>query len=221
MSAIKISKDKNGNCYGPQVITPIGRAMYVNLATPNTYKKYTCNLVLEKTEENKEYLIKEVLSVAKEVLEAMYGVGNVPEELPSSPLMDGDEPNENGVIVESTKGCWILRMSSNEPLIGGACVDNNAKPYDAAKIAPGNFIRAVVTPMAFKMSSVSFGLVWKLAQVQFLKDDGVRLRGNVPTGNLLTPLSMEEVPTTGLGTVSAAEITGQAAAKKSGLTSLA
>ena len=216
---IPINKDKFGNCYGPQVVTPLGRIMYPQLATPNQFKKYTANLLIEKTEKNKVDVEKDLLELANACLVEMYGSeANIPDSLPSMPVVDGDEADEEGKLNETTKGYWILRLSSKQALTSATCVDANTQPYDPANLVGGMWVRAVVNPMAFKYSSVSFGVVWQLAQLQFVKDDGVRLRGSVPQGTLLTPIAVDDAPTVGMGALASA---AAAPTKKSGLRALA
>lgn len=221
INGIKIGTDKYGNCYGPQVVTPVGRVMYVNLATPSMFNdkaKYSINLLLEKTEENKKVLLEEVLPLSTAALTAFYkSEAAIPEVMPSMPFIDGDQPDAEGKLNEAQKGCWVFRAASGEPLAEAAVLDYDCKPYDPAKILGGMFCKLVMHPMAFKYSKQSFGLVWKLDQVQYIGDDGVRLKGAVPVGNLLTPTTKISVPTAGLAPVSASTAP---AGERKGLSSL-
>lgn len=165
-----------GNVFGDVVATPIGRATFVHLTSPNTkYKpeKYGLHILFKKDDDLVKEGLRQIQAICKRMAEQKFG-----DKIPSfsyPPFRDGDEQKYQGF-----SGCYYIKCSSSKkPEI----VDTKKKGLDAALVAPGVLVRAVVTPILFDS-----GFSYQLTLVQFVKDDGVRYYGGPDPKSLLSAL---------------------------------
>ena len=179
----KYYENSYGNTFGSMTATPIGRATFVHLVTPNTkYKpeKYGLHVLFPKNDETVKAGLNALIAQCKAIAEQKYG-----KKVPAftyGPVRDGDEETYQGF-----KGCWFIKCSSKkQPEI----VDTKRQGLDPNIIVPGVLVRPVVTPILFDS-----GFAWQVHVVQFIKDDGVRYYGGPDPKSLLSALDEVDAPT--------------------------
>lgn len=171
-----------GNTFGSMIATPIGRATFVHLVTPNQkYKpeKYGLHVLFPKNDETVKKGLNAIISMCKDMAIQKYG-----KEIPAftyGPVRDGDEETYQGFA-----GCYYIKCSSKrQPEI----VDTKRQGLDPNLVVPGVLVRPVVTPILFDS-----GFSYQVHVVQFIKDDGVRYYGGPDPKSLLSALDEVEVP---------------------------
>jgi hypothetical protein len=166
-------KDKYGNIHGPEVITPILRCMYVNLAKPSEYIKdkpqWGCLLVWDKTE-SPDWA--PIIGVAKSVIEQHPKKKNFQAD---SFIKDGDERiDDEGRVKKDFAGRYYVSLSSSKPIV---VLDRSRNLMDPASILGGMLIRARARVIASTPSG-SFKVSLKPTAIQLVQDDGVRYGGS-------------------------------------------
>jgi hypothetical protein len=175
-------KNKFGNVFGEQVVTPVGRAIYTYLKEPNrTFKpeKYGLTILFDKKTTPKDELNKLIIACKE--------VANGGASFTYGPLRNGDDPTEKtGKPRADFVGNWYIQAkSSQRPFVvqskNGANVD-----VDPDIIVPGVLVRAVVQVILFDS-----GFAYGLKVVQFIKDDGKRFMVGADPRDLLDVLGEE------------------------------
>jgi len=179
----KYYENSYGNTFGTLIATPIGRATFVHLVTPNAkYKpeKYGCHILFPKDDATVKAGLNQLIAMCKSMAAQKYG-----DKIPAfvyGPVRDGDEQKYQGFA-----GCWYIKASSKrQPEI----VDAKRTGLDVNLVVPGVLVRGVVTPVLFDS-----GFSYQLQCVQLIKDDGVRYYGGADPKSLLNALDEEESET--------------------------
>lgn len=187
----KYFKDGYGNIHGPEVETPVGRAIYVNLDEPNTYQPdkptYGLTLLIDKDEPGNNFkaIVDKITAVAKDVISEHPKAKHFD---PQGFLKDGDEKlNADGEVRPEFEGKWYISLANAKKL---PCVGRKREDIPFDFIQPGMKVRALAKVVASTPSG-SCKLSLKPQLIQFVEDDGVRLGGR----NLKAQLSeLDELP---------------------------
>lgn len=196
-------KNAFNNTFGEMMGTPIGRAMWVNLVTPNAKfkpEKFGLTILFDKKDPACKTQLNQMIAACKDIATSVYGA-KVPA-FTYPPIRDGDE-NEK---YKNFKGMYYIGAKSKNRI---EVIDAKKNTLDAAIVAPGVLVRAVVTPILFDS-----GFAWQLNAVQFVKDDGVRFYGGADPKSLFDELQEEDQPAAESAAEPAAESTSAEAADK-------
>lgn len=197
MDNTKYFENSYQNIFGSMMATPVGRATFVHLVTPNEkYKpsKYGLHVLFPKNDEATKKGLNAIISMCKTMAEQKFGKDKIPG-FTYGPLRDGDEETYQGFA-----GCWFIKCSSKrQPEI----VDTKKTNLDPNLIVPGVLVRPVVTPILFDS-----GFSYQVHVVQFIKDDGVRYYGGPDPKSLLSALDEPEVSEDVTVAVSADKVLG-------------
>jgi len=185
-----LRENKFGNLYSPNSLPlPIGRIVFLNLATPSQkYKKYGCTLLFKKDDKAALPLLKNLKADFEKLVKHKYGA-KAPG-LTSAPVGDGDSSptsasnsNPIGETYKEFKGCYYVRLGSPTPI---RVVDANNKDLEASKLTAGMLCDGVAQCMLFDK-----GCSWKGLCIRLVKDDGQRIYTGPDPVSQLTKLSAE------------------------------
>lgn len=186
----ELKENKFGNIYSNNSLPlPVGRVVFINLATPSQkFKKYGCTLLFKKDDKAALPLLKGLKADFEKLVKHKYGA-KAPG-LTSAPVGDGDtsptsasNSNPIGETYKEFKGCYFVRVGSPTPI---RVVDANNKDMEASKITAGMLCDGVAQCMLFDK-----GCSWKGLVIRLVKDDGQRIYTGPDPVAQLTKLSAE------------------------------
>ena len=156
------------------VITGKVRASFVHIFEPQSINgsepKYTCSLIIPKSDTTTLNKIRSALDQAKETGRTKWG-GKIPANL-KMPLRDGDVDRPDDPAYE---GCFFVNATSKEA--PGVVDRDRVKITDPQRIYSGCYIRACIDFYPFNVNG-NRGLACALKGVQFWSD-GEPLNGRV------------------------------------------
>lgn len=182
----KFFRNRFGNVFGLAMLTPIGRADWVYLSTPNSHfkpEKYSLTILFDKTDKAVKAELNKMITACAELATQEYGDKKTGFKF--APIRNGDEENEKGKAPHP--GYYYIKANNAmRPTVkatkGGRNVD-----VDPAIVTAGVKVIAEVQPMLF-----DDGFAWRLNAVQFVKNDGVKFTHGPSAGDMFDILSEDE-----------------------------
>lgn len=181
--------NKFGNVFGEMMATPIGRANFINLKTPNTkYQpaKYGLSILFEKKDAAVKTGLNVMIKHCKDLIAFAASKGKKTEEFTVGPIRDGDSDKTSKY--QGFAGKWFIsaKNASQPDMI---MMGKKMEVASPDLFLPGVLVRATVSPIIY-----DDGVSWKVHAVQFVKDDGVRFYGGPDPKSLLAALDEDEPP---------------------------
>lgn len=172
-----------GQVYTAMLRTPVGRAAFTKLITPDIYQgqpKYRTCILFPKDNPEVVNSLKRLETAAEEALKKKFGDKLDKQRVAlNAALRDGDDAKM--AEYKGFKGCWYIQPGTKQiPTI----VDEKESAIGAEAIISGMKVRAVVTGII-----TDKGVGWRLDILQLVLDDGVRYLGGPDPRRLL---SMDE-----------------------------
>lgn len=180
-----------GHVYGVKLVTPVGRLSWPSLVTPREgmevngnpgTPRYELTLLLEEKNPKVKVFFERVERMAEEMCEVFNGVGESPLKKKKASRIDpedltfyktDDEFDLDKYTYYKNQLIIVARNAERPNLIS---LDKTEKDeyvqLEPTKFIAGQLIRIVVTPII-----TVHGLSYKLNDVQFIRDDGVRFGG--------------------------------------------
>lgn len=183
-----------GQIFGPKLVTPMGRIGWAHLIKPKEFKgkikegetpptpRYELTFMLKKDDAKVKVWL-EQLEVHKNEMVKLFNDGAKTKIMVESTAQDGDKDFDFDEYpsLELYKGNWIMTFRNAEkPNLYGLDKDEkgNLIPVEDRKFLAGILARAVITPII----TASGGITYKMLDVQYLRDDGIRYGGNAMSG---------------------------------------
>jgi len=176
------------------MITNVHTINYPNLFRPKETQsgelKYSCSLLIDKTDKEGVAMIKAEIDRAIEKGKELYWKGRVPK-FRTEPLRDGDEELETGGRVGSEyKGRYFLNCSAKEDYPPGIVGRDGKLLKDQSAIYSGCQVRLDIGAVPFQVVG-SNGISWRLYNVM-LVGDGKRLDGRMDAVDAFAAYAVDE-----------------------------